>query len=93
MSINNISRMKTNWRNSSQITQYPYYRLKFAWFPKRLKDNSLVFWKRYYTGDNYLYYRSIMFKIERNVLGNISEEEYLVKILAGEINNFPESKE
>ena len=81
---------QTDWRNDPSITSKDIYIRKFAWLPVKLADGTRLFWKNYYKGFRCLYYRDRPFRNEFDIPGNISEDDYIIKKLLGQVHQIEE---
>lgn len=79
----------TDWRQSPSISSKKIYIRKFALFPRRLSDNTWIFFKHYFFIEICLHYadRPMPFRVEKASPNLISEEEYIFKKLANKLDN------
>ena len=73
-----------NWRKDYGITTATIYKLKFAYFPIRLSDNTLIWMSCYYAGTTVFYYNDSKFKTEKG--NSMSNVDYLINSLSGNID-------
>lgn len=84
--------LKQTWRNDPGLIFETEYKKKFAWLPVRCNnEEKKIWWKTYYQsfmnwGHSYSTAKSqdgmFMSKYHQDFLGNITEEEYLVRKLS-----------
>ena len=79
-----------NWRNDPGLTSTHMYRKKFALFPRKCEDGTLVWLKNYYTKYKYWGFRrpisatdiaDFRDDLHKDRLEDITEAEYIVRRL------------
>lgn len=79
-----------NWRNDTGLTSCVVYKKKFALFPHKCEDNTVVWLKNYYTKYKYWGWRcgitaadisTRIDELHEDKLEDITEEEYIVRRL------------
>jgi hypothetical protein len=77
---------RKDWRDESSINMKIVYIKRFAWLPVTLEDGTRIVWKNYYKGIRYVFFNTRLFRIEKDKLGNISADDYLIKRLVGTVH-------
>jgi hypothetical protein len=83
--------LKKTWRNDPGLIFECEYEKKFAWIPVKCENDVKIWWKPYYIhyvnwGHTYNAANSqdstLMAAYHQDCMGNITEEEYIVRKLA-----------
>lgn len=79
----------SDWRQSPTITSKKAYTRKYAWYPKKLSNQTWVFLEYYFFIETCLYYsgKSSPFRVEKATPDLISDEDYTFQKLANTLGD------